>query len=87
MLIKDSSKKTVSVDVDEGKSVVLEVDRNCINPVVLSLCPRCYAAFAEHKDRKAVRLEESNCYTWCDICLARVARNYVVFEYILDKAA
>lgn len=87
MLIKDSSKKKVSVDVDEGKSVVLEVDRNCINPVVLSLCPRCYAAYAEHKDRKIIRLEEPGCFTGCDICLARGSRNYVVFEYVLDKVA
>ena len=87
MLIKDSNKKTVSVDVDEGKSVVLEVDQNCIRPVVLSLCPRCYAAYAGLKDRKIIRLEETNCYTGCDICLARVARNYVVFEYVLDKVA
>lgn len=87
MLIKDSNKKTVSVDVDEGKSVVLEVDQNCIRPVVLSLCPRCFAAYAELKDRKIIRLDESSCYTGCDICLGRVARNYVVFEYVLDKVA
>ena len=87
MLINDSNKKTVSVDVDEGKSVVLEVDQNCIRPVVLSLCPRCYEAYAGLKDRKIIRLEETNCYTGCDICLARVARNYVVFEYVLDKVA
>ena len=86
MINNPNNKKKVIVTVDDD-TAELEVDKDCIRPQVMGLCPGHASHYSHMKDRRIYIVPGKICDSGCDICFKREARIFAVFERLSDKAA
>ena len=87
MINNPNDKKKVIVTVDDDDTAELDVDKNCSKPIVIGLCARHASEYSRMKGRKVYRVPGTTCDSGCDICFARAARIYAIFECMSGEAA
>lgn len=73
--------KTIQIEVDEGKLVIMAVPLCWIRPMVTCLCSKCAGGYYTDPEMRIRRADPSQTvFDHCDICGNSHGYDFVVFE-------